>query len=187
VSGPVFDTSIFAMQPPSAAVLSAYGQASQQLATNLMTAWNLYAGSTDAQIVQGAASILASFQDTVRQVGTVARPALAKASPGLAAAIAQGPSTDAQAQLIAGIEGAQILAKGILQVAYVGADGSITSFTDLATYTKQVAEKVGNVTLSPWLWISAAVIAASAAAVAVVYTVHTSGVLTRVAELPPRR
>ena len=140
----IFDTSIFAIQPPLPAQLTAYGQASQTRALAILTEWNIYAGWTDSQIVEQAGAILQSYQDTVRQVGTVERPSLVKASAGLAAAIAQGPSYDAQAQLIANIEGASILAHGVMKIAQIGADGAIEGFAALGQKTSWI--------LSPWTW-----------------------------------
>ena len=165
---PVLDTSGLAQQPPSAQLLTALAQVASDASDALVTQWNNFSGLSDVQITQQAASVLQAYQDTVLQAGQQYQPMLADHSPALAAALPTGPDKSLQNQLIARIEGAGILARGTLKVIGIGVSGAVTS-------VGQAVADVGKATFSPWLWVSVAVIAASAATVAVVYVFKTTG------------
>lgn len=176
VTSGIFDTSTF-VTPPTPSVLTTIAQSSQSLSDGLVAEWNLAAGQTDYYITENAASILQSLQQTVLNVGQTLRPTLAQNSPGLLAALAEGPSHDLQAQLIASIEGAGILAHGVLKIVELGADGFVTGIKDAG----QSAKSALQASISPWLWVPIAVIAASAATVTVVYAFKKSPAATAVA------
>ena len=182
VTSGIFDTSSFAMQPPSAALLNTFAQASADQAQSLLDQWNIESGLTDAQIVQAAPQILGSMQDTVVQCGRVFRPALVNYSPGLAAAIAPGADTSLQKQVIAQLEGANIELRGKLDILQTGVGGVIIA-------ANKAVGQAGTVVFSPWLWGAIGLIAASAAVVSVAYVYKTSTAplsLARAMEAPKR-
>lgn len=159
------DLSGLAQQPPSQQLLTALAQVADNASDALLTQWNNYSGLTDLYITQNAASIVQGLQDTVLQAGQNYQPMLATVSPALAAALPTGPDLSVQKQLIARLEGAGIVARGQIEAIKIGVGGAIEAVAD-----------IGKVAISPWLWISAAVLAASAATVAVVYVVKTTGI-----------
>lgn len=172
VSGPIVDLSKFAMQPPSAALLQAAAQVATNIANNLVAEWDLYAGWTDAQVVLEAGAILESYQRTVLDAGQNGRPAVAQFSPAVAAVLPQGADPSAQAQLLAGIEGAQILASGVLDIITTGAGGFVTGVYTTAQWAKQKADQVVGAATSPWLWASVAAVVVAGAVVYVVLNVE---------------
>jgi hypothetical protein len=163
------DLSGLAQQPPSASLLTSLSQIANDSSAALLDQWNNFAGLPDVQVTQQAASILEAYQDTVLQAGQQYQPSLATVSPALAAALPTGPDKSLQKQLIARIEGAGILARGTLKVIGIGIGGAVESIGNAVT-------EAGKVAISPWLWVSAAVLAASAATVAVAYVVKTTGI-----------
>jgi len=159
ITGPLVDTSQFGDNPPTVAELTSVQAAATASAAALLDEWNVWSGLSDYDIVQDAPQILTSYQGTVTAVGTTDRPYLSKYSPSLGAAIVQGPDESTQAKLIAQLEGAKIVAGGVLTVFGFGVQGAIQSTTDLATWTaNQAKELAGDVhkvvaaATSPWLW-----------------------------------
>ena len=157
VTGPIVDTTQFADNPPTVQQLTSVQAAATTSAAALLDKWNVWSGLSDLEIVDDASKILASYQDTVIQVGSVERPFLARFAPALAATIPQGPNQSTQAQVIAQLEAAQIVAGNVLTVFGIGIDGVIQSTANLSQWTAEHAAKLGNSAsglvqflLSPW-------------------------------------
>lgn len=154
---PIVDVSQFGDNPPTVAELTSVQAAASASAASLLSRWNVWSGMSDYEIVQAAPQILTSMQAVVSDVGNTERPYLSKYSPSLGAAIAQGPSQSKQAQIIAQLEGAKIVAGGVLTVFGFGVQGAIQSTANLAQWTTEHAKELGGgVTglaaflLSPW-------------------------------------
>ena len=154
---PLVDTSQFGDNPPTVVELTSVQAAATTSAAALLDRWNVWSNLSDYEIVQDAAQILTSMQGVVSDVGTTERPYLSKYSPSLGAAIVQGPSESTQARIIAQLEGAKIVAGGVLTVFGFGVQGAIDSTATLGQWTAQHAKELGSgVTglaaflLSPW-------------------------------------
>jgi hypothetical protein len=162
--------------PPTASVMQTIAATETGYITDITSEWNIYAGWSNLQILQNAAAMLQSFQATVLKVGQLWRPSLANDCPALAAALPQGPDTFSQAQLIANIEGAGILASGALQVLGIGLNGSFGAIGSAAEYVGKKVDQTTNFILSPWPWIAVTTVALAGAAV---YVTKNAGVFRR--------
>ncbi len=89
----------------------------------LMVRWNLHANTPDYQIVINAADILQDQQDAVLHAGQIYRDAIAKDCPH--EALPSAPTSSVQSGVIGAIEGAGILAHGVLQILGAGVDGAL--------------------------------------------------------------
>jgi hypothetical protein len=144
VQGPLVDASTIPLSKTSnpSSLLQSYAGATRSSADLLMADWNQFQNLSDAQIVLQGASILTTYQKIVIMCGQVLRPTIVINSPGIAAALSQGPDESAQAQLVAGIQGAGILADGVLQIIGTGAAGVIQTYETLGDYAKRVANAI---------------------------------------------
>ena len=165
VQGQLVDPTTIPLSKTSnpSSLLTSYAGATKSSADLLLADWNQFANLSDAQILLQAGSILTIYQRIVIQCGQVLRPTIVINSPGIAAALSQGPDESAQAQLIAGIEGAGILAGGILQIIGTGAAGVIQTYETLGNY----AARVANAITSPAFITTIAVVAILVAGVLV--------------------
>lgn len=173
---PIVDTSQFGDNPPTVAELTSVQTAATTSAASLLDRWNVWSNQnlSDYEIVQDAAQILTSMQGVVSDTGNTERPYLSKYSPSLGAAIVQGPSQSKQAQIIARLEGAKIVAGGVLTVFGFGVQGAIQSTESLGQWTAQHAKDLGEgatglaaFLLSPWTIGIAAVLIVGSAGLAV--------------------
>lgn len=158
----------------------------------LLQEWNVYAGwatTQPATIVLDGASILQSFQSTVLQAGQLRSEMTTGSlscaltyhdSSGVLQQAVAGPGASVQAQVIARLEGLGVLASGVLQVLeQTGSNGLVA--------VGSAAQAAGSFAVSPWLWVSAAVVAAAVATAAVAYTIHEIMPPKRAAAAEPRR
>lgn len=166
MAGPLVDPSTIPLSKTNnpASLLQSYAAATQSSGDLLLADWNHFQNLSDAQIVLQAGSILTTYQSVVIQCGQVIRPTIAINSPGIAAALSQGADRNAQAQLIAGIEGAGILAGGILQIIGTGAAGVIETYETVGNYAKRVANAVTSTA-----FLTTIAVVGIAAAAALVY------------------
>jgi hypothetical protein len=171
---PLVDTTQFGDNPPTVAELTSVQTAAIGSASALLDRWNVWSGLSDYEIVQDAAQILTSMQGVVSDTGNTERPYLSKYSPALGAAIVQGPSQSKQAQIIAQLEGAKIVAGGVLTVFGFGLQGAIDSTATLGQWTAQHVKDLGEgatglaaFLLNPWTIGIAAVLIVGGAGLAV--------------------
>lgn len=114
--------------PPAgftAAQLSGMAASYRSVANAYLAAWNAYAGQSPEVIVLGAADALASFQETVKKVGSM------RASPSFrqwynGPALEPPPSADAQRAIISELEGTSLVARGFLDVLTGSATSGLT-------------------------------------------------------------
>jgi hypothetical protein len=92
-------------------------------ATLLMMRWNLYAGLEPYEILLLAGEILTSYQETVAQVWPRFLADTHKLCPSVA--LPPIPTSDVQTQVIAKLEGARIIAAGVLQLFGQGVSGAL--------------------------------------------------------------
>lgn len=166
VSGPLVDPTTIPLAHTSnpTSLLQSYAAATESSGDLLLADWNHFQNLSDAQILLQAGSILTTYQRVVIQCGQVIRPTIATNSPGIAAVLSQGPDRSAQAQLIAGIEGAGVLAGGVLQIIGTGIAGVIETYETLGNYAKRVANAVTSTA-----FLATVAVAAIAAGAALVY------------------
>ncbi len=105
-------------------------QALQADASAIAELWNLYAGWSDDEVLVDAYNILKSYQHTVMLVGTRFVGQLQLYCP--TATLPPIPSADAQTDLIARLEGLEIVAHGVLQLIGTGAGGVLEMFGSIA-------------------------------------------------------
>lgn len=157
VQGPLVDVTQFGDNPPTVTELQSVSTSAATEATALLNEWNVWAGLSSYEIVQDAPKILTQQQGTVLEAGKTDRATLARFAPGLSTAIIQGPRQSDQAQLIAQLEAAKIVAGATLTVMGFGVGGVIQTVQDLGDWTKQHAKNVVDqasgllkFALSPW-------------------------------------
>jgi hypothetical protein len=92
-------------------------------ATLLMMRWNVYAGLEPYEILLLAGDILTSYQTTVLKVGPDYLEEIARTCPQVA--LPTPPTSDLQAQVIGKLEGARIIAAGVLQLIGQGVGGAL--------------------------------------------------------------
>lgn len=126
----------------------------------LLSEWNVHAGLSDYDIVLRAGFILTSQQKTVEHAGHF-REVVHRDCPELA--LPDVPSVSLQAQLIGRVEGAQILAHGVLELFGIGLAGGLDTLGAIG----QKAGKLVDVAANPWAVGGA--IAAVAAALLLAY------------------
>jgi len=145
------DLSIFAA-PPDVATLKLYAQSEYTNADSIVSDWNAHAGSSDQTIVLEAAAFLQDFQNVVQRVAQVYQPQIAREVPSLP--LPTPPSASAQKAVIARVEGLGILAKGVLHLIGVAAEGAPGAVAQAAA---SAATKAARGALrSPWVWAAAA-------------------------------
>lgn len=149
--------------PPDATTMGLWANAQGLNSQSIMNAWNAHAGLSDAEIVLIAGGILRDFQHVVKSVGREYVPQLQRDCPNIA--IPAPPSYDLQAQVIAQIQGAGILANGVLEILGIGASGALDTAVSLGQWTKHQAEKVIDTATSWWAWGFGAIIVGGAAAI----------------------
>lgn len=175
-------------QPDQATKDNLQGQADalNQWATDVWSEWNLYAGKPDSFIVLEGSQILQTFQQTVLDAGQL-RQAV---STGITAcpleyvdqngqlqkAVA-GPDPSLQAQVIAHVEGLQIIGRGILQILLGTATNSLVMAGSAIEWAAGKTKDTVDALSSPWPWVAAAFLAT--AAVAVVYAPEIKLALSR--------
>jgi hypothetical protein len=144
ITGSLIDTTQFGDNPPTPAELSAVQNACTTSATSLLSRWNAYANSSDLEIVDNAAQILTAYQSAVNDTATVERPYIARYAPGIATVLPQGPNESAQAQLIAQLQAAQIVAGNVLTIFKIGVDGVLDSTATLSQWTAKQADRIAD-------------------------------------------
>ena len=151
--------------PPDATTLKLWANAQSLNAQSIMSMWNAHAGLSDAEIVLIAGGILQDFQNVVKAVGQQYVPQLQRDCPNIA--IPAPPAYSLQSQVIARIQGAGILANGVLQILGIGASGALDTAVSLERWTAATANKIVDTATSWWAWAAGAVIVGGA--VAIVY------------------
>jgi hypothetical protein len=152
--------------PPNAKLMQAIADMHAGRGDNdgtILQFWNAYAGLTNAEIVYLAHDILLSEQRAVESIISVNIPQLQLDCPELA--LPSLPSLDVQATAIAHIEGLSILASGILQMFTMGAKGVVVKVAEVGQEVVDRAKELSSPSTIVPIATSAAVIAASAAAI----------------------
>ena len=152
----------------SASVMQTISSTNAGFSSSIVASWNAYAGWSASQILFQSAAILESFQKTVLSVGQTYRPSLAQDCPALASVLTDGPDLSTQAQIISGIEGAGLLAAGVLQVLGIGLNGAFQTLGDAASFVGKKVGQAVNLVTSPVTWVVIGLVAVAGATVYVV-------------------
>ncbi len=126
----------------------------------ILPQWNAWAGKSSAEILAGAPSMLKWHQDVVLKVGGSYKDDLVKIAKlwNLGPLdLPPVPSFSAQEAVIANIEGAGLVAQGLLQIIGYGTGQVLTGAADTASAVakglRDTAKALPGVFASPWTWI----------------------------------
>lgn len=134
--------------------LQSIATATSDMGDSIIADWNAFQGFDDYAITAQAQVILEGLQNAVTAAISNGRTTLATFSPGIAAAIVQGPDTSTQAQVIAQIEGAGIMAAGYLKVFSLTSLGVVQGAASAAQTIASLGKQTSWL-LSPWTWLIA--------------------------------
>lgn len=144
-----------------AQTLKLYADGARGNADFLATEWNAYAGWTEWQVMQNAASILAFFQKTVLQAGAYAKDS---GSSCPAVSFPEPVPLEQQNAIILALQDANIVTTGTLQLLGIGAGGALQAVGDATKTLLKPVQDLASAANSPWPWIA---LTAAAAAVVV--------------------
>lgn len=136
-----------------------------KMGDDLLAQWNVFAGKSDDFIVLNGATIVETFQNTVKSAGNVRAsleqnhcPMSFLAQDGSIQTPSPGPDTSLQLQIISRIEGVGVLAAGILEILVGTAEGTVQVVGKAADFAAQQAKGIAGALSTPWPWLLVATV-----------------------------
>lgn len=125
--------------PPDGKTLTLWADSERTNANLIETAWNAHADTPDWQLLSQAGDILQDFQRVVLKVGQIYQPDIARDCPELP--LPSPPATGNQTDVIAHLEGAGVVAHGLLQLLGIGVGGGLQTLGAIAVAAKDTVDK----------------------------------------------